>query len=478
MSMTSIPSQASANLSATLAGAQLGQLQPGDVLSAIVAKVIDATTLQLLSAIGSFDVQSDLSLAAGTRVELAVAGTPAQPTFTLQSPAADPSAPKFAVAATLVSAKAIASPAPNASPAATASSVATDTPATTSAATTPRAATTPAAPTPVSEPAVQAAAAIVRDAAARQGGLAQLYADLGAVIAQPNLTVPKPVAAAIAQLLGVRLQTTSDGGVDAGDIRSALVRSGLVSADALPANGQRAAKTADLGNLLSVLRQALKNWAGAEADLPTAARLSQSAPGVGLPQAPNKSAAPMPPYRDSPTMPQALAEPSIPGGATAHETALYLLDKTDAAIARQTLLQIASLPDQPVPGAAHADATRVTFDIPLATPQGTAVAQIRIERDGRNAGDSGDSAPVWRASFSLDIEPIGPVHVRIVQASGKTAVSLNAERAESAASLNAGLAQLEAGLRNAELEPGTLSCRAGLPAKRSGSPGMFVDQPT
>ena len=95
--MTSIATQASANPAAALA-AQLSALQPGDVLSAIVAKVIDATTLQLLSFLGSIDVQTDVPVAAGTRVELAVAGTQAEPTFTLQSPAADPAAPKFAVA--------------------------------------------------------------------------------------------------------------------------------------------------------------------------------------------------------------------------------------------------------------------------------------------------------------------------------------------------------------------------------------------
>ena len=58
----------------------------------------------------------------------------------------------------------------------------------------------------------------------------------------------------------------------------------------------------------------------------------------------------MPPYRDGPTIAQGLASPSLPMNASPREQALYLLDKTDAATARQTLMQIASLPDHTEPG--------------------------------------------------------------------------------------------------------------------------------
>ncbi len=329
---------------------------------------------------------------------------------------------------------------------------------------------------PVTEPAVQAAAAIVRNAATKQGGLAQLYADLAAVVAQPNAAVPRPVAAAIAELFGVRVQASPDDGVDASDIRTALARSGLPAGDAAPIKDQPFSKAADLGSLLSTLRQTLKSWADSEANVP-AAKLAQAAPAAL--QVPAKSAALMPPYRNGPTIAQALASPLLPMNASPREQALYLLDKTDAATARQTLMQIASLPDQSAPGVTRpgSDATRLTFDIPLATAQGTAVAQVRIERDGKNSSDP-EAAPVWRASFSVDVEPIGPVHVRIAQVNGKTTVALTAERAESAASLKADLANLESGLRGAELEPGSISCRSGMPTAPSALPGMFVDQPT
>ena len=192
-----------------------------------------------------------------------------------------------------------------------------------------------------------------------------------------------------------------------------------------------------------------------------------------------RSAVPMPPYRDAPTVAQAPALPSISIGAPPREVALHLLDQTDGAIARQTLLQVASLPAAQTVNAPNSqpDAARLIFDIPLATAQGTAVAQIRIERDGARRGPK-DIGPVWHATFSIDLEPIGPVHVRIAQTGERTAVTLNAERSESAARLSEGLPLLEAGLRDADLEPGELRCYASSPPAPSGTPGMFVDHAT
>ena len=79
------------------------------------------------------------------------------------------------------------------------------------------------------------------------------------------------------------------------------------------------------------------------------------------------------------------------------------------AIARQTLLQVASLPDRVDATASRLDAAtpRWNFEIPFATPQGTAMAQFEISRDG--GGSEVEAAKrVWRARFSLDVEPAGP----------------------------------------------------------------------
>ena len=55
---------------------------------------------------------------------------------------------------------------------------------------------------------------------------------------------------------------------------------------------------------------------------------------------------PPPPFRGSAPTPQPIASPSIAPDAPLSTTAHHLLDNTDAAIARQTLLQVASLPDR------------------------------------------------------------------------------------------------------------------------------------
>jgi hypothetical protein len=105
------------------------------------------------------------------------------------------------------------------------------------------------------------------------------------------------------------------------------------------------------------------------------------------------------------------------------------------------------------------------------------VAQLRIERDGANRS-ADTKEKVWRASFSIDIEPVGPVHATVALAAGRTAVSLKAERPGSADCLAAGLPLLETALRDAALEPGPLACQAGTPQPQPAAPGLFLDRAT
>ena len=117
---------------------------------------------------------------------------------------------------------------------------------------------------------------------------------------------------------------------------------------------------------------------------------------------------PPPPIRGALPAAQPIAQPTIAPHAPLEATAHHLLDDTDAAIARQTLLQVASLPDRIDTSAPKADMNvpRWNFEIPFATPQGTAMAQFEISRDG---GEQEVEAAkrVWRARFSLDVEPAG-----------------------------------------------------------------------
>jgi hypothetical protein len=187
---------------------------------------------------------------------------------------------------------------------------------------------------------------------------------------------------------------------------------------------------------------------------------------------------PPPPFRGALPSAQPIAEPSIASGAPLAATAHRLLGDTDAAIARQTLLQVASLPDRiDTPGAQSDPVTpRWHFEIPFATPQGTAMAQFEISQQG--GGNEVEAAKrVWRARFSLDVEPAGPVHALISLIGERTSVRMWAERPATAAQLRAGAAQLTQALSKAELQPGDIVIRDGAPPQPAPvRAGHFLDR--
>ena len=176
------------------------------------------------------------------------------------------------------------------------------------------------------------------------------------------------------------------------------------------------------------------------------------------------------------------AQPILPATLVSNsplETAMHhLLADTEGAIARQTLLQVASLPGQTDTTAARLDPTapRWNFEIPFSTPQGTAMAQFEISRDG--GGSEIEAAKrVWRARFSLDVEPAGPVHAQVSLSGDRTSVRMWAERPATADQLRAGVSQLSQALSRAELQPGDIVIRDGAPVPSAAAPaGHFLDR--
>lgn len=187
-----------------------------------------------------------------------------------------------------------------------------------------------------------------------------------------------------------------------------------------------------------------------------------------------------PPFRGALPSPQAVASPSLTPDTPLAATVHRLLDDTDAAIARQTLLQVASLPDR-VDASGHRTDPAVpqwSFEIPFATPQGTAMAQFEISRDGSN--EHADPAKrAWRARFTLDVEPSGPVHALITLNGDKTFVRMWAERPATAQQLRAGIGELNQALTKAELKPGDIVVRDGTPPQAPPArAGHFLDRAT
>jgi hypothetical protein len=183
-----------------------------------------------------------------------------------------------------------------------------------------------------------------------------------------------------------------------------------------------------------------------------------------------------PPYRGAPLAAQPPAAPSIAPDGAPHDIAERLIAGTDGALARQTLLQVASLPEQP--DLPRADAPqRWSFEVPFATPLGTAMAQFEISREGR-APKADPQTRVWRARFSLDAEPMGPVHAMIALAGSRTSVTLWAERITTATRLNESAPILRDALRAAELGPADFQALVGAPplAAKQAAPGRFMDR--
>ncbi len=247
---------------------------------------------------------------------------------------------------------------------------------------------------------------------------------------------------------------------------------GALLSEALSNVSAKALTSGAVLNLLQEALQAIPRTAGSAA---APAITAQAQTGEGAPLA-GATTTP-PPFRGSLPSAQPVASASIPANAPPAVAIHRLLDDTDAAIARQTLLQVASLPDRPSVSTSQLDQTpRWNFEIPFATSRGTAMAQFEISRDG--GGNEVDPAHrVWRARFSLDVEPAGPVHALVTLSGERTSVRMWAERPETASQLRAGASELSQALTQAELTPGDIVIREGTPPQPApAKAGHFLDR--
>jgi Flagellar hook-length control protein FliK len=532
-------------------------LQPGSVVDAQVLKLLSDNLVRIAIAGLSIDVLTEVPLAAGQNLQLAVSKTESGVRLAVIQQGPGAAASTTADAVTLAPNAPVDSPAP------------------------PAVALSLNALTRLERLAVAAAA---QSAATQQASLAPLFANLDAAAASNNL--PPKLQQAVVQVLAQ--QTNLDPGLTGSDIKNAFQKSGLfleaglASGSALPAAG-----VPDLKAALIVLRQTLLSslgTAGVESPsvpatvvqqilppiagnapaadtapplqsdtaspphaattattlaadieghqiLPPQARLplagypleQNGTLQIALPETLLKAGprtmttgaalnllqearqesselfgkmvvpkgeqssedvsfrtnTPPPPFRGALPSAQPVAAPSIASGMPLATTVHHLLGDADAAIARQTLLQVASLPDRVEASGGRIDQAmpRWSFEIPFVTPQGTAMAQFEISRDGGGGSDVDAAERVWRARFSLDVEPAGPVHALVSLTGERTSVRLWAERPATAAQLRAGAAQLGEALGRAELQPGDIVIRNGAPPQPPPArAGHFLDR--
>ncbi|WP_146144795.1 flagellar hook-length control protein FliK [Phreatobacter cathodiphilus] len=444
--------------------------RPGEAVAARVAAMLADGMARLAVGTGTLDVKTSQPLVPGTEVTLTVERGGQGVRITLAEPAA--AAPRAAPALAAAAAPAAApltAPAPP--PAGTVAAALVDLLA--------RGLVAPAAPRLAdgaqvalaarasSDPAHQAESAEdgasppkalrealvqgVRAAAGRQDSMAGLFADLTAVAQGRTRTpIPPAVARAMAEVLGFRVPAETLA-TPAG-LAAALADAGTQLEARLAALPPGMPLPPDLKASLQRLQTALAGWT-AELD---------PAEGQGVPKPAGHE---RPPLRGALPHGQPARDSLLGPASTPAEVAGLLTERTEAALSRITLLQAASLPDtrevvRPEPLAL------ATVEVPMRVGVETAVVQFQIQRD-RDEPEEGPAAPRkggdWTMRFSLDAEPLGPIHAAVRWHDGRVGIQLWAERQGVAAALDAQRAGLSDALAASAFTIDRLTIAAGAP---------------
>lgn len=140
--------------------------------------------------------------------------------------------------------------------------------------------------------------------------------------------------------------------------------------------------------------------------------------------------------------------------------------QTEGALARLTTVQLANnAADQPA---------SLLIELPIKQDDRASMLRLRIEQDGRAAGQAGEEA--WTIEAALDLGAIGGLHARVTLRGHRVGVQLRAESAGVVETLSARSGELEAMLRDAGLEIDRVVCLHGMPAGDNGlRPARLLD---
>jgi hypothetical protein len=305
----------------------------------------------------------------------------------------------------------------------------------------------PRAETPALPAIMQAAAAA---AAPRQASAALLFAELAPLLGRADAPLPPAAAATARMLLDSRLDGEKPIAPEA--LKQALQRA-AVPAEALVARGDPA--IADVKTMIVALRGLL---ALAERHPPA--------------QAPAPDAEP--PHKDGGPAAIRPASPRLDLDAEPQAVVATLAREADQAVERTRLHQIASLPD---PRPLEPARQHMSFDLPLALGQQTAIAGFRIDREkrgGKNA--AGGAIDSWGVRFAIDADGLGPVQAHLRLTGNAVSVSLWAEDPATRQHFLDSLPTLEAALAESALDIGELAVLAGRPVEPKPQAGLFLDR--
>lgn len=193
--------------------------------------------------------------------------------------------------------------------------------------------------------------------------------------------------------------------------------------------------------------------------------------GAGPPQArPAAGPGSAPGASPRPPAPAGGAASSTPPPPTPERDATEgLRRQVEAALARIELNQVRST--QAADGALPA----WRLDLPVARGDGADVLALELQSDGREGNRHSDAA--WFVTLHLALEPLGPMHARVVWRGGQVCATLWAERPGVARLLERHAPELAQRLATAGLSVSGIRCLEGAPpARRSSSPpGDLLD---
>jgi len=166
--------------------------------------------------------------------------------------------------------------------------------------------------------------------------------------------------------------------------------------------------------------------------------------------------------------------PHDPGPAFIART---LSARTEAALTQVKILEITAQlqrAEQSTANAQVAPEPRWTFDLPLQTPFGQAQARFEVSRDSFKARN-GAQAVVWRTRFSMNVEPLGPIHAQIALLGRHAWIGLWAERPEAMNLLELQQAELQNTFSADNVEAEVICCLGAPPAHAAGTGTMWDD---
>ncbi|BAS00693.1 hypothetical protein BV133_3099 [Blastochloris viridis] len=362
-------------------------------------------------------------------------------------------------------------------------------------------------------------ARVVSTLMARQSSLAPLFADLEQMLGSAAAangkvpTLPAEVLAAAAKVLDFRLSTRD--ATDPIQILTSFLRSGVFH-DA--ANPRLATATAADGGLMQRLGHALEQVVGAQpaggasqgaaapqteqgltlraligllalaepktaggmmaspmplpdlksalADLRNAILGALGEDGARLAaMMPPRTEAARPPRRGTPPRAQPAADPLLGNTFSPGEALRTLLAETEGALARLSLAQLACSDAEigTSGGVEKGAAPGWTFEVPLLADGRTSIAQIEIRRDESRSAATDEQVRGWSVRFSIDVDPVGPVHAMLALRGAELSVSLWAERPAAVEQLQAASGTFAALVADQDLTLERLFVRGGRP---------------